>query len=381
MEVRKAKTSDMKQIKKLWSYSFGLDESWIDWNLDKNFNPNDFTVISENGRIVSCIANTNMEMNILLTHFNVSYHSGLATKPDMRNRGLAKKLLNHAMLEAAENNNCISMIVPSDYKLFSKFGYRTTHWYNEYNIVPSDLPDFKINGNFVFLGNTKDAFERLDNIYLDFAHSKNAAPKRNKDTWRSILEDLVDNHGGNVALLMDGGTPVGYLLYVIQNGTMHVYEMAYITTSAHKQLLAFIKNHAGQVQNITIKAAIDDMSHIYFPDNRRAVTKCPFVMSRITDVFMAMSTVSSRCKEEFTIKIIDKFIPQNDGVFTMTKQGLIPSTTDKPKIVIDIGTLSQIFVGGMNVHTAMQMGLYTGPSIPLIHLFLKQDNYINMLGM
>lgn len=378
MKIRTAAKADIPQIKTLWQYCFGYSDPLLTWNLDKNISVADTIVIDDNGKIVSCAASVPYTLALHGQYIEASYLSGLTTSPEKRRMGLARKILKTAVSEARNQGRLISLLVPSDYTLFQQFGWRTSYFYKQYTISPSDLPAYTMKGDISFLNLSSDSYTKLSCIYNQFTLDKNAYPVRSADRWQIILEDLLVNFGGKAAVLEQDGIPTGYIFYLLHGRTMHIYECAFIHRQAQESLFAFIRGHSTQIDTISMKVPSNDLTHLHFCNQRDAVTLCPFVMARITDAQRALQTVCQFAGQQFRIQIIDRFIPENEGIYTVSMQGVL-AAGDIADTAMDIGTFTQLYLGALSVDEAFRLGLISGDAGFVKQLFVKRDNYINML--
>ena len=159
---------------------------------------------------------------------------------------------------------------------------------------------------------------------------------------------------------------------------MWVYEYAYKDRNSYESIMGYIHANALNIDNVAIKAPVNDISYLDFCDNREAVKLCPFAMARITDAKKALQIASSNVDISFKIQIVDRLIEGNNKTFLISG-GNIEETTDTADVVTDIGTLTQLFMGYLSVDDIIRMNLIGGNGEILKYLFDKKNNYINML--
>jgi len=194
-----------------------------------------------------------------------------------------------------------------------------------------------------------------------------------------ILEDLFGNFGGKCVIFHDlQNNPAGYMLYIIRDRKMCIYEFAYKNRAAYESLMGFVRSHELNVDSVAIKAPADDLSYLDFCDNRMAVHFCPFAMTRISNARRALKIASVNCFEKFNFQIIDRLIENNNKTF-MVCNGEAFETEEPADVITDIGTLTQMFIGYIDVDDAKRMNLISGNDELLKMIFEKKNNYINML--
>lgn len=308
-----------------------------------------------------------------------SYLCGCAASPEYRGRGVMRGLVTAYLRQIAGSGTALSLCVPFDYKTLERYGWRTSYMYKQYTIAPQSIPPYTIKGRISVASLAQRPISELSAVYAKFTECRNGFIKRSPDDWRRILDDLTVNFGGSCAILYDKeNKPSGYMLYVVHGSVMRVYEIAYTSKTACDSLYAFMKNHSAHIKEITVKAAENDMAHLDFCDSRNAVSLCPFVSARITSVTKTLAYLCEKAEHEVKIQVIDRLIPENNAVFSITKNGVI-QTDAQPDVITDIGTLTQLFMGFISADEASYMNMLSGNADAVKPLFEKKSNYINML--
>lgn len=379
MNIKTLSKADDKCLQKLLSH-MDYTNPQLKWSIEHNINFENTSAIDENGNIISCASYKCYELALYGQYVKSAYINTLITSPEARRRGYGSRALMSMMNKARENGTVLCFTVPFNYSFFRRYGFGTAYQFKQYNFSINDLPDFRANGDFSFISLEHAEYETLNMIYEYFMSDKNAYTRRTADDWRIILEDLIVNFGGKAVIMKQNGTAAGYMLYFLHNDKMHIYEYAYINSDAHKSLLGFIKNHAYQISSVSMKAAENDLTHLYFCDCRNAVALCPFAAARILNVPLALGVISRFCASSFTVSVVDNAIPENNGVFHVGSQG-VSRTEAAPDFAADIAALSQLFTGFISMNDAARMGLISGSSQAAAQIFHKHTNYVNMLGM
>jgi len=190
---------------------------------------------------------------------------------------------------------------------------------------------------------------------------------------------LIQNFGGQCVLLKDAtGTAIGYLLMIIRDKKMGIYEFAYKNRAAYESLIGFIASHQLWVETVSVKAAADDLSYLDFADRRDAITLCPFAMARINNVEMALKLAAEEFTGSVRLQVIDRLIPENSKTFAINASE-VTQTEEEPQVITDIGTLTQLFMGYISIKDAVRMNFLSGDAGLLTGMFRKKNNYINML--
>lgn len=379
METRQAIQKDKKSLKELWENSFHYAKSFNDWYFDKVFEAENTLITFDNEKAVSSVSIMPQSLNLSGCEVKTAYLSGLTVLPEYRNDENMKALISEAIAFVASRGYVLSTLLPPSYRFYERFGWRTSYSYKQYDISPSDLPEYRVNYTFDHAAISENTIFELSDIYKEFTSDKNAYALRSKENWELILEDLFCNFGGHCIIVRDENKkPVGYILSIIRDKKMWVYELAYKTRAAYENIMGYMNSHKLYVDSIAIKAPADDLSYLDFCDNREAVGYRPFVAARITEAKKALEIATASLTDGFKIQVVDRLIEANNKTFALSSEGVV-ETDETADVITDIGTLTQLFMGYISVKEACRMNLISGDEQKLKQIFGKKNNYINML--
>lgn len=379
MEKRISTEKDKEAIKELWEHSLHYTKGFSDWYFNRVFVPENTLITREGQDLMSSLSVIPQKIRVSGIDIDAAYISGLAVLPEYRTEENMKQQLMDAVAAVSQRGYLLSILVPPNYRFYEKYGWRTAYSYKQYDIKLSDLPAYQIKGTFERAKINDVTIQALSEIYHAFTSDKNAYTLRDKEAWNLILEDLFYNFGGNCAILRDQEkNPVGYMLNIVRDKKMGVYEFAYKNRTAYEGLIGFIHAHELSIDSAAIKAAADDLSYLDFCDNREAVRFCPFAVARISNACEALKIAAAGLGRDFKIQIIDRLIEANNKTFQLSDNAA-NEVDDIPDVITDIGTLTQLFLGYISVEEACKMNLISGEQEYLLQIFEKKNNYINML--
>ncbi len=378
MLTRIADKSDVKNIRRIWENNRGAS-AFSGWFFDKVFYSGNAVVLKDDNDTVMCSSTIPYKMSFRGQEIDSSYIAGIIANPE------DKTIKNMDILMADTlsflKDKAIAFTVPEDYKLFERYGFSLCYEYKQYDISPEDLPLFEFSGKIERPESAdKETLEKLKKIYKRFTQNKNGYTIREDNEWKLVIDDLYNNFGGKCAIYKNENDEVlGYILYVIRDSKMWVYELAYSRREGYEGLMAFIRMHQNVISRVILKMPSDDLSYLSFLDERRSVNLCPFAMARILDVKVILKLYRDIAPEGLRLQIIDRVIEKNNHTFTFTKGDVITIETDA-NVVTDIGTFTQIALGYMSVEDAFSLDLIKGDADLLKALFKKQTTYVNMLN-
>jgi len=159
-------------------------------------------------------------------------------------------------------------------------------------------------------------------------------------------------------------TPGGYIIYIIKDGKMNIYEMIYKDSEAEKALLDFIYSHQSQISQVEWSTATDEPLRMMLPNPRIEMKLVPSMMFRVVDVENALikRRYPSNVDIAFDIEISDPIAPWNQGPWHVhVSNGLAKvEKTISTAVRCDVQTFSQIFLGYSSVNDAERLGKIKG---------------------
>lgn len=378
MNTRPAAKADIKTIKTLWENTFETTP-YTDWFFDNAFYSANTVICEEEGEALGCACTSVHTVMTDGAPFDAAYIQAVAAAPENRNDETLNNLCGGLLGFLSDKNISIAFTVPDSYKLFEKSGFSLCYTYKQYDIKPDDLPAYGINGKIVRPGiSDPETAKILQGIYSRFVSDKNGYALRTPENWRLILDDFSKNFGGRCVVLKNRrGESIGYMLYIIRDGKMGVYELGYSCHEGLEGLIGFIRSH-DTVSSVSMKMPSNDLLFLNFCDRRMAVTMCPFASARIIDVKTVLKHFADSAPENLRIQIVDRLMEQNNKTFTFTQGDVITIDTD-PNVITDIGTFTQLVLGFLSPEEAFAANLIKGDVSLLGRLLKKRNTYINML--
>lgn len=379
MNTRVAVKADLNKIRDMWENSRG-GGAFTQWFFDRIFYSANAVIAETEGEALACACTVPYKMNINNREVEASYIGAVVANPENRTSDLMNLLMADTLSFISGGGAPIAFTVPDNYKFFEKYGFALCYDYKQYDIKPEDLPSYGVNGTIVRAGNVnKEVIEALGGIYNKFIADKNGCTVRSEGEWKLILDDFYMNFDGKCAIYKnDRNEVLGYMLYIIREGKMGIYELAYSRRDGCEGLIGFIKAHEGIVREISLKAPSDDLLYLNFCDNRTAMSVRPFAMARITDVREILKFFAPDAPANLRLQIVDRVIEANNNTFTFN-HGEVLAVDDDCNVATDIGTFSQMLLGYLSAEEAFGLNLVKGDISLLKQLFEKRTTYVNML--
>jgi len=379
MNTRMALKSDIKAIREMWNDYYGLSQNFCDWFFNRVFYSQNSIVVTEGDTITASSGFVPHKIKLGNAAADAAYIAGMVTLPEYRTEETAKRLLADTLLAANAKGMPISLLMPHRYDFYEKYGFRTCYDFKQYTASPDVIPCFAVKHRIERHKINDKVIEALDGVYRKHMEDKNGFVLRTDEAWRLILEDLIANFGGKIAVAYDESSQAqGYILYVVRDGLMGVYEMAYTTRSAYESLMGYIKGHELNVRKITIKTDTRDLSYLDFCDNKNPMSVYPFAAARINNAQSALEYCLDGYEGSIKLQVVDRLIEDNNRTFYIG-DGRVSVTEEAYDAAVDIGTLAMLIFGYISVKDAERLGLITGNASCAKGLFKKKNNFINML--
>lgn len=389
MDIRLLKDHEVTDAKELWGYAFEKDEPFYSWYFKDVFKAKNCMGIFFDGQLASCLQIPSYNIYINGSYYESSYVVGVITSPEYRNQGVMKSLIQKTLEEIRSRNHYISILMPFDTFFYRPYGWELCYSQLNYEVPIGVLKDYgSRQGTFKKVGWGTD-IPALDKIYREYLKFHNGYIIRSKENWKVLLQDLY-HYGGFTTMVLDANNePVGYLQYLLQGDKLMVKEMAYRNQWAKQALFGFIYGHYSQIKTVQWSAPADDNTFLLLrdtikPSPTNSISIKPFMCSRIIDVKKALEHCNyANIDADFNMKVEDQYAPWNNDTFKVViKNGIAtvnPKKSSTPDLACSINTLTQLFMGTLDIDEALRSELIgvNSKKEQLSKVFIKKNTYIN----
>lgn len=207
-DIKLAKYSDIKNLRRIWQLCFGDDESYINFYYQNKFNPDQTIMLYKDGIIAAML--TMLPLSISIPSYGVFDSSmlyAIAAHPDFQGKGLASQLINHCNDLLNEEKVSMSVLVPANKSLFGfyyKLGYADGFYIRESILSKTRIDSFKdvrINPR-AFIPIEADEYNAIrnnilkDRIYIkynneDIIYQKKLSKAANSDIYKIEFENII----------------------------------------------------------------------------------------------------------------------------------------------------------------------------------------------
>lgn len=300
---------------------------------------------------------------------------GVATAPERRREGHVRQLLRAALDVYREDDVPVATLWPYETSFYRHLGWGTTNTFTTYELPPEELA-FARDSEGVLRRLTADDWERLRAVEEKHAEGTGLALRRSEEWWRKrTLSEWASDGTPYIYGYERDGRLQGYVTYTIDESEvtsahdgprLRVQDLAYVDDDAYRGLLAFLADQDSQVGVVRLRRPEEsDLLHRVDNPERVDATLALGPMARLTDVTATLERFPwpASLSVEWTLEVTDPLLPCNDGRFTVDVDAGSATVTptdgksgDDAAITVDIGTLSQLYVGTFDVESAERLG-------------------------
>ena len=390
MNIRYAKPIDKDQVVSVWNYCFEDGEDFVKYYFENVYDENNTIIIEENDEVLSALQLNKYTIDLRDNKYDVSYVVGVSSKPEVRGLGYMKHLMTYTLEELYKNGEIVSLLMAIDYRLYKRYGFDHCYDQIQYNIRTDELLGFRLSSK-LRKATFEDA-ETLSRIYTKAMESLNGYAVRDKAYFNRFIKE-VSSESGYIYIDEENNS---YIAYYIQGDTFFVRELIYNNISSLKSMLAYIYNHNTQCKKTVINAPVDDKIKLIIANLKTCEIKLiPFMAGRVINFEKYIESLNS-CNidtqkinnESIKIKVIDKYIKQNNSVFKISvcdNKIKIQRVEEDYDIELNINSITQLAFSYLNTDEILilneidESSLINTQKELLNALFEKRINYIDEL--
>lgn len=390
MNIRYAKPIDKDQVVSVWNYCFEDGEDFVKYYFENVYDENNTIIIEENDEVLSALQLNKYTIDLRDNKYDVSYVVGVSSKPEVRGLGYMKHLMTYTLEELYKNGEIVSLLMAIDYRLYKRYGFDHCYDQIQYNLRTDELLGFRLSSK-LRKATFEDA-ETLSRIYTKAMESLNGYAVRDEAYFNRFMKE-VSSESGYIYIDEENNS---YIAYYIQGDTFFVRELIYNNISSLKSMLAYIYNHNTQCKKTVINAPVDDKIKLIIANLKTCEIKLiPFMAGRVINFEKYIESLNS-CNidtqkinnESIKIKVIDKYIKQNNSVFKISvcdNKIKIQRVEEDYDIELNINSITQLAFSYLNTDEIFMLNEIDESSLIntqkelLNALFEKRINYIDEL--
>jgi len=317
--------------------------------------------------------------------------AGVTTRPEFRNKGLVRKIMDQLFLSMYEQDVSVSMLYPFKFSYWEMFGYRLSDESILYQFSLENIRKMNISGRY-FIESSKINND-IKSVYSTVTDRFNLMPLRKQFQW-----NWKKNYGFPFICYNDRHKPTGYLFlnylkeelfpfptYIKERGlTILIPELFWLDQKTKKAIFSFLWTHRDQREYAAFSVPTDEnvTDLLVEPRIETRVTR-PNAMFRVINVQQLLEKIVYPLeKYQFTLRI-HELCPWNVGCFRIvTNNGKVEVEKVNRKnadLELDIGTFSQLVAGFRTLNDLTTLGLVTANRSKtelLSSLFPRCSNFV-----
>ena len=324
--------------------------------------------------------------------------SMVASSPEVRRRGLVRRLLAQHLADLRDDGVPLSLLYPFQFRFYNRLGWALGGRMLRVKVPPKEFAGYgrPVGRVRQVLHVEKDdlrptegetlasVMAALDKVYSQGVGQWGLMAAREEVNWRRNLEIFGD--GGHYVFLWetDAGVPEGYVILRRRKTgdlvDLYCREMAAVSPDAWRGLFFFLSCHDAHVKHVVMDLPSDHHILELLVDPLVEGKPVPAPMARAVDVAALVSArgAPADLSGELTLAVDDSLAPWNAGVFRVRCSGgeveaAQAADAGPADVSAPIDVLSQMLVGTRGLDDMLHFGLVTarpGPGLELARRLL-----------
>jgi len=395
MRLRKMTKNDLPQYRELHRHAFGMTaEHTAVYGRSKKEYDHAFGVF-DGKKLAAGMFYYPFEMRVSAGYLPMGGVSMVATWPEYRKLGLAKKMMIAAQEEMKKTGRCLSILFPFKYSFYDRMGYGLACELCICEFDPIKLRRFAPEGYRLVEVDGRKHWRVFEDLHQRFRLHYNGTVKRDAAYWQTRYFERVQLRV-HPYLVYRGKTHRGFVITALKEpqeypkSQMSIIEYAWTEPAAAQAIFGFLENHKEQMKTIRMMTPRDLDLFPYFIDPRIEVKLHPKMMIKLVDAAAAIEkrTYPGLHHGRLGINLLgEETAPWNTGRYELSFDDERAEVTKLPKrrpsramVKISIRSLSQLYMGYYSVGELAAMNAITGPEGALEILaqaFPKTPTYIH----
>ena len=323
-EIRPITEEELPDLQRITTYAFGgFDGQPPPW-----IHPDWTTCAFVDGRLASTFGAWPFRVRLNGRSVAMAGVTMVATLPEFRRRGLARKIMTKALADQRDRGQAIAILWASMGAIYQRYGYGLASSTVTYEIDPRRIVfahGAPATGS-VRLCTKEEARPIFEAIHKEFGRPRNLVLQRAAAMW-DIRQQGDRQHFG--VYYDAAGEARGFIGFetgqdpkLSPNQTIDVNDWAALDTDAYRGLWDFLGSHdlVGRVRWSRVPE--DDPAPLLLLEPRELHRQtADAIWMRITDVAAALPQRPYGEADALTIRVVDELCPWNDGTFVLETTG------------------------------------------------------------
>lgn len=340
--VRPCETEDIDGLFHVWSMTYNGGKPFE--SREQVFKHSDKFVAVLDGQIVGGFGVMPMTATRGLATFHSAGILAVAVLPYIRQSGVGKEMMRAALRTYRDRGFELAALYPFSEGYYRRFGYEVAGARYKIELDAARIPKFDLTLPASQRG--MDAVEVIRPCYETFAHRRSGLNLRHREQWSRILNP--DSH----RTLYTVGEPVEAYAVVQHSADFwteqHIEELIWTTNRGYESIMAVVSGIALNKTKLTWFEPTDSPFRAKYQSLGGKVTALdPQTMFRTVDVPKALRGLKPDNSGEFTIRVFDDTIPENEGPWRVvySPSGVEVGKTESAGLELDVRQFVQALLG------------------------------------
>lgn len=352
--------------------------------------------IFEGGQLLAQMCLLRFDLNARGQLIRAGGIGSVATAILHRKRGAARDLLRAGLRHLLEQGISMVTLYPFRPGFYRTMGFGYGAEVRRYRVNPKDFPRRPVKGDLRQYRGSKLERDALWSCYqASFVRTNGMISRLDPsmgDAFRGELQPVVYEHEG----VAEGYMVLDFEHHYAMKNDLVVKELVYNTSDALYALVGFLHRQVDQFEKIILETQdpflmmiLDDVTagtyDVFASQYVETHTAAMGMMYRVLDpasLFREMESFRFDCPNlRLRMVLADDFLPENQkSVTVLVDEGRLrvsEGTTDDIELRVEVGTFSSLWLGAIDLDSALRLGLAALSStstLPSLRAFFRVDS-------
>ncbi len=365
---------DLREIVRLALLAYGGEESgiarWVE-----NAGQSNLRVIREGAKPVASLVTVSMGQFFGGRSVPMVGIAGVAVAPEARGQGLARRLMQETLREAASAGTALSVLYATTQTLYRSVGYEQA---GTYCSITLQLPQINLHEHApAVVPLSDDDFAGVKACYQRFASKQEGLLDRGDYVWNRKRKSRDKVYQG-FGVREGGGRIAGYVFLNQERGdsgmqTLTLSDFAFDTAPVGRRLLSFLHDYASTGETVNFYAGPGHPALMLIPQQRSWEMEVDhFWLARVLDLSRAIQArgFAPGVSAEVHLQVHDDLLPSVAGSWVVrVRDGRgVAERGGRGEVKIDTRGLAAAFTGFATGHQLKIAGLADGDDAVLATL-------------
>ena len=366
MPVRMINPEERLECEKIQSIAFvsSLDTEQLKKELKEEKEPSDRYIgyFNEENVLTACMELPEYTVRYEGGFVGMTGLGGVASLPEYRRGGAIRQIVYAALRQMYEEKKAFSSLYPFSHAFYRQFGYELCQLSPEYELPIEALSHFCCETPVRML-QPGEGLEQLQAVYDAFFCGCNLPAQRQERHWKHLTGSDPYKQRRYTYLFEDAKGPSAYLVFAAKgkddDRCCQVYETAFVSPQGLWDVLGFLYRLSAQYQKVRLSLP----EGIPLPALLRESYEVKpglfsHQMTRVVHLQQALTGKRHPEGVEYTVRVRDEALPENDGVFYVCCRDGVVSAEKLPDtagadLTADVRAMTQLLLGFLSLDEAL----------------------------